>query len=98
MSYDINFNADRIVFSASFGERYQLYSMNVDGTDAKQLTEGGNDYVYPIYLPGGKIMFMTNLNVEQVADPSATSPQFADEYERADDGAGRHDEPRRHRA
>src|SRR5262245_20933171 len=83
MSYDINFNADRIVFSASFGGRYQLYSVAVDGTDAKQLTDGGNDYVYPIYLPGGKIMFMTNLNVEQVADANSTSQQFTDEYERA---------------
>ena len=82
MSYDINFNADRIVVSASFGGKYQLYSIAVDGTDPKQLTEGGNDFVYPLYLPGGKIMFMSNLNVEQVADPSSTSQQFADEYER----------------
>jgi hypothetical protein len=83
MSYDINFNADRIVLSASFGGRYQLYSIATDGSDARQLTEGGNDYVYPIYLPGGKIMFTTNLNVEQVADVNSTSQQFRDEYERA---------------
>jgi hypothetical protein len=83
MSYDINFNADSIVLSASFGGRYQLYSINADGTNPKQLTEGGNDFVYPIYLPGGKIMFMSNLNVETVADPSSTSSQFSDEYERA---------------
>jgi hypothetical protein len=82
MSYDINFNADRIVLSASFGGRYQLYSIAADGTDPKLLTEGGNDYVYPLYLPGGKIMFMSNLNVEQQLDPSSTSQQFADEYER----------------
>ena len=89
-SYDINFNADAIVFSASFGGRYQLYSINValkDGTvlvsNPKQLTEGGNDFVYPTYLPGGKIMFMSNLNVEQTLDASSTSNQFADEYERA---------------
>jgi Hydrazine synthase alpha subunit middle domain len=83
MSYDINFNADTIVFSASFGDKYQLYSIAVDGTNAKQLTDGGNDYVYPIYLPGGKVMFMTNLNVEQETDPSSISNQFKDEYERA---------------
>jgi Hydrazine synthase alpha subunit middle domain len=83
MSYDINFNADRIVLSASSGGRYQLYSIAVDGSDARQLTEGANDYVYPIYLPGGKIMFTTNLNVEQVADANSTSQQFKDEYERA---------------
>ena len=40
-------------------------------------------------------MFMSNLNVEQVADPNSTSQQFTDEYERPDDGAGRDDEPRR---
>jgi hypothetical protein len=85
MSYDINFNADTIVLSAkmSSGEPYQLFSIAVDGTNAKQLTAGGNDYVYPLYLPGGKIMFMTNLNVETVADPTSTSMQFKDEYERA---------------
>ena len=90
MSYDINFNADTIVLSAkmSSGEPYQLFSINVDAehataTNAKQLTAGGNDYVYPLYLPGGKIMFMTNLNVEKVADPNSMSQQFADEYERA---------------
>jgi hypothetical protein len=84
-SYDINFNADAIVFSASFGggDHYHLYSIGVDGTNVKQLTEGGNDYVYPLYLPGGKIMFMSNLNVEQTLDPSSTSQQFRDEYERA---------------
>ena len=82
MSYDINFNADRIVLSASFGGKYQLYSIKADGTDPKLLTNGGNDFVYPLYLPGGKIMFMSNLNVEQVADPNAQSAQLADEYER----------------
>ena len=83
MSYDINFNADAIVLSASIGGRYHLFSIGVDGSNVKQLTEGGNDYVYPLYLPGGKIMFMSNLNVEQVADPNSTSQQFTDEYERA---------------
>src|SRR4029079_16141697 len=82
-SYDINFNADAIVFSASFGGKYQLFSIGVDGTNVKQLTEGGNDFVYPLCLPGGKIMFMSNLNVEQALDPTSTSQQFADEYERA---------------
>ena len=85
MSYDINFNADTIVLSAkmSAGEPYQIFSIGADGTNVKQLTSGGNDYVYPIYLPGGKIMFMSNLNVEQVADPNSISNQFKDEYERA---------------
>jgi hydrazine synthase alpha subunit-like protein len=84
MSYDLNFNADRIVVSARMagGDSYHLYSFGVDGSNAMQLTEGGNDYVYPLYLPGGKIMFMTNMNVEVALDANSTSQQFTDEYER----------------
>ena len=47
MSYDLSFDAKSVVFSASLGGSYQLFSMNVDGTNLKQLTDGGNDYVYP---------------------------------------------------
>jgi len=90
MSYDINFNADTIVLSARLADangmddgKFNIYSIAVDGTNAKQLTDGANDFVYPIYIPGGKVMFMTNLNVEQQIDPSSTSQQFKDEYERA---------------
>jgi hypothetical protein len=84
MAYDINFNADRIVLSARGDgtDGYKLFTVAVDGSDPRQIIAGGNDYVYPLYLPGGKIMFMSTLNVEQVADPSSTSQQFADEYER----------------
>jgi len=83
MSYDISFDATAVTFSAhlSGASNYQLFSMNLDGTNIKQLTEGGNDYVYPVFVPGGQIMFMTNRNVEADTDP--TSAQFKDEYERA---------------
>src|SRR5262249_19219093 len=40
-------------------------------------------YVYPLYLPGGKIFFTTNLDVETYLDPTVASSQFRDEYERA---------------
>ena len=88
MSYDISFDAQSIVFSAKLnaGDNYNLFSMNLDGTDLKQLTEGANDYVYPMYLPGGRIFFTTNLNVEnEMASGtfSADAKQFKDEYERA---------------
>ena len=78
MSYDLSFDAQSVVFSARLADsgNYQLFSMNIDGTNLKQLTEGGNDYVYPIYAPGGQVLFMTNRNVE------ADAPQFKDEYER----------------
>ncbi len=76
-SYDLSFDAKSVVFSASLaGASYQLFAMNLDGSNLRQLTSGGNDYVYPTFLPGGQILFMTNENVE------ADTPQFRDEYER----------------
>jgi hypothetical protein len=88
MSYDLSFDALSVVFSAKLtaGDHYNIFSMNLDGTNLKQLTDGANDYVYPMYLPGGRIYFTTNLNVEN--EPlsqtfSADSKQFRDEYERA---------------
>jgi hypothetical protein len=88
MSYDISFDAMSVVFSARLAgnDHYNIFSMNLDGTNLKQLTEGGNDYVYPMYLPGGRIYFTTNLNVEnEMASGTfnADSRQFKDEYERA---------------
>ena len=93
MAYDLSFDAKSVVFSAqlSDGDNYNLFSMNLDGTNLEQLTEGDNDYVYPIYLPGQKILFTTNKSVE------ADASQFHDEYERADHRAGRHHQHRRHR-
>jgi hypothetical protein len=85
-SYDISFDAQSVLFSAklSGGEPYQLFSMNVDGSNLKQLTGDPSDHVYPIYLPGQKIMFMTNATADGDAAVEATDvPQFRDEYERA---------------
>jgi hypothetical protein len=78
MSYDLSFDAKSIVLSARReGEpHYQLFVMNVDGTSARQITEGPYDYVYPVFLPGQRILFMASKSVE------AGSPQFQDEYER----------------
>jgi hypothetical protein len=84
-SYDLSFDAKSVVFSAQLpGDgSYQIYSINLDATnpDLKQLTSGGNDFVYPVYAPGDQVAFMTNRNVE--ADTDASSMQFKDEYERA---------------
>jgi hypothetical protein len=84
-SYDLSFDAKSVVFSARLSDsgRYQIFSMNLDGTNLAQLTEGGNDYVYPIYAPGGQILYMSNMDVEAALDPTTTSQQFKDEYERA---------------
>ena len=83
MSYDLSFDAKSVVFSARIpGEdKFHIFSMNLDGTNLQQLTTGANDYVYPLYLPGDQILFMTNQNVEADTDPM--SQQFHDEYERA---------------
>jgi hypothetical protein len=82
-SYDLSFDAKSVVFSAQLpGDgSYQIYSINLDGTNLQQLTSGGNDFVYPVYAPGDQVTFMTNRNVE--ADTDASSMQFKDEYERA---------------
>jgi hypothetical protein len=78
MSYDLSFDAKSVVFSAKLADndQYHLYSINLDGTDFKQLTSGDTNYVYPIFVPGQKIFFETSKSVE------ADAAQFQDEYER----------------
>ncbi|HEY6477608.1 MAG TPA: hypothetical protein VI456_13590 [Polyangia bacterium] len=84
-SYDLSFDAKSVVMSAQVpaagDSSYQLYSINLDGTNLQELTTGGNDFVYPVYAPGDQVLFMTNRNVE--ADTDSSSQQFKDEYERA---------------
>jgi hypothetical protein len=89
---DLSFDAREIAFSAKApGEdNFHIFRINVDGTNpcdaaqgkvsqgACQITMSSNDEVYPIYIPGGRIFFVTNKNVE-----GPTVPQFRDEYERA---------------
>ena len=42
MSYDLSFDAKSVVFSARLtgDDNYQLFSMNLDGTNLQQLTSG----------------------------------------------------------
>jgi len=77
-SWDLSFDATQVVFSAKLaaGDHYHLFAMGVDGSNVRQLTEGDDNYVYPIFLPGGRVMFTSSKSVEQ------GSPQFRDEYER----------------
>jgi hydrazine synthase alpha subunit-like protein len=89
---DLSFDAREIAFSgkAPGDDRYHIFRINVDGTnpcDAAagkisqgpcQITMGANDEVYPLYLPAGRIFYVTNRNVE-----GGAVPQFRDEYERA---------------
>ena len=87
MSWDLSFDAKSIVFSARLADsdRYQLFTMNIDGSNAKPITEGDVDRVYPIFLPGQKLLYMTNGNVETMTAPGQFTGQgqFQDEYERA---------------
>jgi len=78
-SYDISFDAKQIVFAGNLGngERYGLFLLTLADGSVKQLaSDPQKDYVSPIFLPGDKILFMTNNVVEQGA------PQHMDEYER----------------
>jgi hypothetical protein len=89
---DLSFDARELIFSgkAPGADRYHIFRVNVDGSnpcDAAigkvsqgpcQITDGPNDEVYPIYLPAGRVFYVTNRNVE-----GGAMPQFRDEYERA---------------
>jgi hypothetical protein len=82
MSYDLSFDAKSVVFSARLADAgsYHIFSMNLDGTNFRQLTSGASDYVFPLFVPGGRILYMTNYIDESIDDASAS--QFVDEYER----------------
>ena len=58
---DISFDGKKVLFSyrAEDEMNYHIYEMNVDGSGLKQLTFGNYDDNDPIYLPDGKIMFVT---------------------------------------
>ncbi|HTM21919.1 MAG TPA: hypothetical protein VL172_15465, partial [Kofleriaceae bacterium] len=86
-SYDLSFDANdadgaltgEIVFSAklSTDQAFGLFVLSLETGQVEQLpTDPSRDYVYPIFLPGDKIMFATNANREEGV------PQFQDEYER----------------
>ena len=77
--YDTSFDAREIVMSArlSSDQQYGLFVYSIESNSVEQLpTDPNRHYVYPIFLPGDKIMFMTTRVVE------AGAPQFMDEYER----------------
>jgi hypothetical protein len=78
MSWDLSFDESSIVLSARLqgDEHYHLFIMGVDGSNARQITNGPANYVYPIFLAGQRILFTTSKSVEE------GSPQFQDEYER----------------
>jgi len=78
-SYDISFDAKSIVFSARRGKdsSYGLFLLQIaDGSVEQVATDPGREFVAPIFLPGNRIMFTSNL----VSETGAM--QHEDEYER----------------
>lgn len=74
---DLSFDARRVTFSMRHADddHYHIYVANVDGTgEVRQLTFGDYDDIRPIFLPGGRLAFVTN----QPYTPMGTR---ADEYE-----------------
>ena len=58
----VHYSGEKILFSYRKGgsEHFHLYEINVDGTDLRQLTDGGYDDIEATYLPDGGIMFVSS--------------------------------------
>ncbi|MFI3258749.1 MAG: hypothetical protein R3Y16_01490 [Rikenellaceae bacterium] len=57
---EISYDGQKILFSwrKDLKDGYQIYEMNIDGSDLKQLTfSNGTSDIDPLYLPDGGIMF-----------------------------------------
>ena len=57
----VHYDAKKILFSYRKGseDQFHLWEINVDGSGLKQLTDGIYDDIEPVYLPDGKIMFVS---------------------------------------
>jgi len=59
---DLSFNAQDITFSMkkSGDDHYHIYTENLASGEIHQKTFGDNDDINPIYVPGDRIVFVTN--------------------------------------
>jgi hypothetical protein len=59
---DLSFDARRVLFCfrPAKDRTFHLYEANLDGSGLRQLTSGNYDDQDPIYLPDGRIAFMSN--------------------------------------
>lgn len=59
---EISFDARRVLFCFRPAKErtFHLYEANLDGSNLRQLTSGNYDDQDPIYLPDGRIAFMSN--------------------------------------
>lgn len=72
---DLSFDASQVVMSMRHAgdNRYHIYVVNLDGSGIRQLTFGDYDDIKPLFLPGGRIAFVTN-------QPYTAMGTRADEY------------------
>lgn len=81
-SLDVSFDASKVVFSMKQNgdDSYHLYWASLEKVDGKyeihQLTFGPQDDIYPVYLAGDKIAFVTNQGYTEMGTR-------ADEYNHA---------------
>ena len=78
-SYDLSYDAKEIVFAGKLNgnSHYGLFLLHLDtGVVDEVHTDPNADYINPVFVPGDKILFLTN----KVVEPGAR--QFQDEYER----------------
>lgn len=72
LSPDLSWDGRRIVFAYAKGDAarkpvwngspdlaYHIFSVNLDGTDLRQITEGRFDDIHPRWLPDGDIVFIS---------------------------------------
>ncbi|MBC8872034.1 MAG: hypothetical protein H8E44_21600, partial [Planctomycetes bacterium] len=59
---NVHYDGNKILFSYRRGgtEAYHLYEIDADGSDLRQLTDGPDNDIEPIYLPDGGIMFCSS--------------------------------------
>jgi len=55
----VSFDGKKILFSMrpSGGSRHNIYEIDADGTNLRQVTSGGGDDFDPLYLPDGRVLF-----------------------------------------
>ena len=58
----VSFDGERILFSMRppGGRNRNIYEINADGSDLRQITSGGGDDFDPLYLPDDRILFTSN--------------------------------------
>ncbi len=60
-SFDLSFDGKKVVFAwlQPSPRALKIVSVNVDGSDLRQLTDGGFDDLDPVWLPNGRIVFIS---------------------------------------